>query len=213
MSSSKVNITYIKEYRKMNEENKKIAKIKKSCNAGKTVSIILCIVAIVACVAALVGGIVILKMGKTFDNTVQQAIDEGKINQSDSILTVNGINLNTGSIPTTLESDIPAVQEAMDDHPLSVMYGCYALVCALAAAVVAVMMRLVCSIFELIIKEDSPFTDKVRKKVTGVLIVTAAILCLTAGLGFGALCGLIAWVVYNVLDYGKTLQIQSDETL
>ena len=40
---------------------------------------------------------------------------------------------------------------------------------------------------------------------------------LTFGTGFqsnaGIISGLVTWVVYNVLDYGKTLQIQADETL
>ncbi len=35
--------------------------------------------------------------------------------------------INLGSLPTELHSDIPAVQAAINDHPLSVMYGSYVL--------------------------------------------------------------------------------------
>ena len=41
----------------------------------------------------------------------------------------------------------------------------------------------------------------------------SALLIFTTGAIYGVLGFLITWVVNLVLDYGKTLQIQSDETL
>ena len=75
------------------------------------------------------------------------------------------------------------------------------------------MLKLTSSVFALIEKESSPFTDRARKRVTFVLIATAVLLCFTAGAAFGGLCALIAWAVNAILDYGKTLQTESDETL
>ena len=196
----------------MNEENVKLAKIKKSCKTGKVVSVILCIIAIVGCVTSLIGGISILAMGKEFDTTITQAIEDGKITTGDSIGSVKGININIGD-PSTLHSDIPAVQEAIDDHPYSIMYGSYVLTMSLITAVAAVMMKLISSVFGLIEKEDTPFSDKVIKRVTIVMIVVSGVLLMTSGAALGILGALITWVVYTIMDYGKTLQIQSDETL
>ena len=83
----------------------------------------------------------------------------------------------------------------------------------LCIAVAAVMMKLLSSVFAMIEKEDTPFTDKVIKRVTVVMIVISGFLFLTAGSALGILSGLATWVIYTVMDYGKTLQIQSDETL
>ena len=80
-------------------------------------------------------------------------------------------------------------------------------------AVCAVLMKLISGTFAIIEKEDNPFTDKVIKRVTVVMIIVSAFLFFTAGASFGILGGLVTLVVYSILDYGKTLQIQSDETL
>lgn len=197
----------------MNEENVKIARIRKSCKVGKKVSNILCVFAIVGCVCALIGAIAIFRMGKDFDVKITEAKQTGTLSTSDEIGSVALFKINLGSIPTDLHSDIPAVQQMIEDHPLCIAYGTYTLIVTIGCAILAVMLKLVSSVFALIEKEESPFTDKVRKKVTFVLIATAVLLCFTAGAAYGGLCALIAWAVNAILDYGKTLQIQSDETL
>ena len=80
-------------------------------------------------------------------------------------------------------------------------------------AIAAVLLKLISNVFGLIIKEDSPFTDKVIKKIVIVLGAVTVVMFLTSGMAFGVLGAIITWVVYTILDYGKTLQIQSDETL
>ncbi|MBR1798237.1 MAG: hypothetical protein IJ757_09565 [Clostridiales bacterium] len=196
----------------MNEENVKLARIKKSSHTGKIVSNILCIITIVGCVLAIVAGIAILSMGSRFDEALSAAQEQGTVTMSTKIGSANLFNIDLGD-PESIESDIPALQEAIDDHPLSIAYGTYILTMGLFIAVVAVMMKLVSTVFALIEKEDTPFSDKVRKRVTIVLGITSVILLMSSGAAFGILCGLITWVVYTILDYGKTLQIQSDETL
>ena len=74
-------------------------------------------------------------------------------------------------------------------------------------------MKLTGSVFGLIETEETPFTDKVIKRITIVLGVLSFLLLATCGSALGIISGLVTWVVYNVLDYGKTLQIQADETL
>ena len=197
----------------MNEENVKIAKIKKSCHTGKIVSNVLCIFFVIGFVAAVIGGIMILAEGKKFDERIQLTEDMGYIDSADRIGSARLFNINIGIVPENIESDIPAIQEALNDHPRSVMWGSYMLIMGLAFAVVAVLSKIVSSIFALIEKENTPFNDKVKKRVTIAMIITTVILFLTTGTPFGVLFILLTWVVRSILEYGKTLQIESDETL
>ena len=118
-----------------------------------------------------------------------------------------------GIDPDDWESDVPAIQEALTNRPYTTIYGGYCFGIAAVIAVCAVLMKLISGTFAIIEKEDHPFTDKVIKRVTVVMIIVSAFLFFTAGASFGILGGLVTLVVYSILDYGKTLQIQSDETL
>ena len=202
-----------KEYGFMNEENVKIAKIKKSCHTGRIVSNILCIVFVIAFIAGVVGSIMIFAEGKEFDERIQQSEEMGYINNADRIGSARLFDINLGIVPENIESDIPAVKEALADHPRSVMWGSYMLIIGLSFAIVAVLSKIVSSIFALIEKENTPFNDKVKKRVTIAMVITTVILFLTTGTPFGILFILLTWVVRSVLEYGKTLQIESDETL
>ncbi len=197
----------------MNEENVKIAKIKKSCRAGKIAATILTIFAIVVCVAGIAGSVIIFSMGRDFDDAVNKGIEKGTLTVEEmQVAGAKLVNINVGKADS-IHSDIPALQSAIDDHPYAFKYGTLCAIAAGVCAVVAVMLKLVESVFALIEKEDSPFTDKIIKRVTIVLGITSALLLLTSGAGFGVLCALVTWVVYTIMDYGKTLQIQTDETL
>ncbi|SCY38071.1 hypothetical protein SAMN02910292_01526 [Lachnospiraceae bacterium XBB2008] len=193
-------------------ENAKLESIKRSCSVGETVANIFCIIAIVGCVLALVSGCVILKMGREFDDKIAVLEETGKVSFSDTIggYQIMGINLGDAS---SIESDIPAVQEALKDHPYCIECTMALFGIAIMTAILAVMAKLAGSVFKMIRKEDNPFTDKVINRVVIVLIVFSAILFLTSGIGKGILCGILTWVVYTILDYGRMLQIQSDETL
>ncbi len=84
---------------------------------------------------------------------------------------------------------------------------------AFLTAVFAVLMKLIESVFSLVRKEDSPFTEKVMKRLLVVMIAISVILFFVASIGFAALGLIITWVVYTIMDYGRVLQIKSDETL
>ena len=68
-------------------------------------------------------------------------------------------------------------------------------------------------VFKIIEEEETPFSDKVLKNLLVSLLIIDVIVAMSAGIGFGALAGLITWALYTIMDYGRTLQIQSDETL
>ena len=194
------------------EENVKIAKIKKSCSVGRKISAILSAIAIVGCICAMVASVAIFSMGKKFDEEVQKGIESGVVSEENEFGSVKVININVGSVKKW-HSDVPALQKLLDEQPYAITYGIYCMVMSIACAVVAVMLKFVASVFDLIIKEDTPFTDKVIKRVVIVMIVLSAVMLFTMSAGFAALGGITTWVVYTIMDYGKTLQIQSDETL
>lgn len=194
------------------EENIKLEKIKKSCGVGEKVSLVFCIIAIIGCVMAIVAGIAILKMGKGFDEKYEQLSNSGYASVGETIGGIKLLHIGLED-PSNLESDIPAIQEAIKDHPYAVTVSVFAFTAALCTGIIAVMFKLAGSIFSLIGQEDNPFTDKVIKRVLIVMIVLSGIIFFTSGIASGVLCGILTWVVYTILDYGKTLQIQADETL
>lgn len=194
------------------EENVKLEKIRKSCSVGEKVSTVFCIIAIVGCVMAIVAGIAIINMGSEFDDKVIQMSNSGVVDIGNKIGSYQIMGISLGD-PSNIRSDVPAIQEALKDHPYSVEVSMYCFLIAGMTAIIAVMMRVTGSVFALIRKEDNPFTDNVIKRVLIVMIVLSVLLFLTSGVSLGVLCGILTWVVYTVLDYGKALQIQADETL
>ena len=118
-----------------------------------------------------------------------------------------------GSVPLDIHSDIPAVQAAIDDHPMSVVYGTYILSMSIIMLAVIALIFLVRSVFAIIEKEGNPFTVTVKKRIKTVLIATSVVLFLTSGTGPAILGILVTIAVNAILDYGITLQTQADETL
>ena len=197
----------------MNEQDKKIAKIKNNCRIGKVIATIMCIICICGCVLSAVAGIAMLVKADEWEPKISQAVEEGKIDTNKiSIGTAKMFHIE-GIDPDDWESDVPAIQDALTNRPYTTIYGGYCLGIAACIAVCAVLMKLISGTFAIIEKEDNPFTDKVIKRVTVVMIVVSAFLFFTAGAAFGILGGLVTLVVYSIFDYAKTLQIQSDETL
>ncbi len=193
-------------------ENVKLESIRKSCTVGERVANIFCILAIIGCVLTLISGVVILNMGKEFDDKIAVLENSGNVSIHNTIggYKVMGINLID---PANIESDLPSVEAALKDHPYCIEVSVSLFMLVLFTAILAILMKLAGSVFSLIRKEDNPFTGNVIKRVVFVMITLSVILVLTSGLGKGVLCGILTWVVYTIMDYGRMLQIQSDETL
>jgi FtsH-binding integral membrane protein len=108
---------------------------------------------------------------------------------------------------------VHAIKEAINETPYSVAISMYSFAAALIIAMTALSMFLLFSVFSFIEKEDTPFSDRALKKLLVSLIIIDVVIGLTSSPGFGVIGGLITWAVYTIMDYGRTLQIQSDETL
>lgn len=203
----------------MNEENIKIARIKKSTKVASIVSKIFFIVSMVACVIALVSGLVLFFGRDKFDPQLKEAIASGNIRKTIRIGNASFATIEDGDFKVAeaalWTSDIPALEQYLrenDDSPAFTL-GLYLMLVSLMVAFVTFCFYMIHSVFALIHKEGNPFDKKVVKKITVTMIILSAILLTTFGIGLGVLGGLLTWVVYTVLDYGRLLKTQSDETL
>ena len=108
---------------------------------------------------------------------------------------------------------IPAVQNYADEHPYSLGFGTYCLGVSVIVFLFTVVMFLISGTFAIICKSETPFEKKVLKRVLISMIIVSVALAFTAGFGFALIGGLLTWAVYTILDYGRVLQEQVDETL
>lgn len=196
----------------MEEQIKKLKRIKSSCKAVKTVSLIIFIICVVATVLTLIGSIVFFASNGKYDDEIMQAVSEGHLSFSFGLGFIQ-ITENDLETITQIQSDVPAIQEIVKNSPVSMTMGFYLLGISFLCAVTSIPCFLFYSIFSLIIKEDTPFSDKVVRRFLISFIILSVVIAMSVGIGFGLLAGFVTWTIYTILDYGKTLQIQSDETL
>lgn len=195
----------------MNLEEK-ISKIKQSCKVGETVTNIFFILALVGSIIAFMAGGYIFSMGKEFDVQMKQAEEEGYVSKGMSIGTVKVANVELIDV-SNIETSIPALEGAIEDHPYCIAYSIFVFTMAVTALIIAIMMKVISKTFGLIRSEETPFTDRVIRRVLIIMLVVTVIALMSMGLAQAAVFGILTWVVYTILDYGKLLQIQSDETL
>ena len=194
------------------EENVKLGKIKKSCEAGEKVTKVFFVIAIILCVLCLVIITMIASKTDAFESWIQKGIDSGHVTFESGIGNVSAFNITIIN-PNNIHSDVQAIRDALQAHPYSVIFICYSIAGFFILLVFAIMMKLVGGVFRIIREEENPFTEKAIRRIITVMIVASIIMFFTPGTVYGILGLIITWVVYTILDYGKTLQIQADETL
>jgi len=213
----------------MNEENIKLQRVQKSSKAASIVSKILFICCMVATVLALITGIVMIANRENIDKQILESAKQGQNVSATGrvdlklgpvqIASVSAEDLENGRVASAvagdLTSDVPALQAFFDENKdsLSVVYGMYCIGMSVAIAVLTFALFFIHSAFNVINKEGNPFADKALKKILVSMIAISVALAFTSGMGFGILGGFLTWVIYTILDYGRTLKIQSDETL
>ena len=95
----------------------------------------------------------------------------------------------------------------------SLVIGIYLLGASLICLILTFAVWLISTVFDIILKEGNPFADNVPKRILTSMIILTVIIAMTSGIGFAVLLGITTWAVYTIMDYGKLLRIQSDETL
>ena len=174
----------------------KLDKVKKSCSTVKKVAKIMMIIAIIGAVCGLISGIVALAAGPQYADRLADLEAAGKI------------SLSTGATGKITAQIFPN-----DVVPLTTVLAIYSFESAVVVAAFAFIMHMISSAFGIIEKADSPFTDTAIKKLITALVIVCVIIGVFGGIAYGILLGVITWAIYTILDYGRVLQIQSDETL
>ncbi|MCR5654880.1 MAG: hypothetical protein K6G07_04505 [Lachnospiraceae bacterium] len=197
----------------MNEEKKKLESVVKSCKAASICSMVIFFCLACATTLLLIIGILMLAKPETFD----EQLKAGDVNMELKLagVTVATVGDEDETATQAWTSDVPALQEYLNKNAKSdaVGLGLYLLMMAVIAGLTAFCMWQVHTVFKVIVKEGNPFADQVPKKILTAMIILTVTLGLSSGVGFAVVLGLVTWAVYAIVDYGKYLRIQSDETL
>ena len=185
----------------MIEQNKKLEIIKKRCVTSKKVISILQIIAIVGIVGALIGAICCFTMKDTINNGIAESVAQGKTKIED-------VKISSGLL------------DIMINYEGFYKEGNYATPAAINCVIAIVITSVVCyllglfkKIFENLINEDNPFSDKILNSLKICFIVIAVIMTIFVGIGPGVIAGLLGWCIYSIFEYSKVLQTEVDETL
>lgn len=204
----------------MNQENIKLNRIKKSSHVAGIVTRIVFILCVVASMILIVTSIVMIADRTNMNAQIKAGIEGANdvdVTKKVGPVNVHLLRFSKDSFDITkyqkIESSIPALEKALSDTPYSLTLGFTLLTAGLNVVLLAIAMFQLYSVFDIIGKEDSPFTQRVLKKLLFALIVIDIVIAFTAGLGTAAIAGLVTWALYTIMDYGRLLQTQSDETL
>ena len=204
----------------MSQENIKLERIKKSSHVGRIVTRIVFMICVVSSVILLVTSIVMIANRVSMNEQIKAAyegVDDVDVSKEVGPVRVHLFRISKGSFDITkyqkIESSIPALEKAMNETPYSLSLAFTLLISGFNVILLAVAMYQLYSVFDIIGKENSPFTSRVLKKLLFALIVIDIIIAFTAGLGTAAIAAIVTWALYTIMDYGRLLQIQSDETL
>ncbi len=204
----------------MNQENIKLNRIKKSSHVAGIVTRIVFILCVVASIILIVTSIVMIADRTNMNAQIKAGIEGANdvdVTKKVGPVNVHLLRFSKDSFDITkyqkIESSIPALEKALSDTPYSLTLGFTLLTAGLNVVLLAIAMFQLYSVFDIIGKEDSPFTQRVLKKLLFALIVIDIVIAFTAGLGTAAVAGLVTWALYTIMDYGRLLQTQSDETL
>ena len=184
----------------MSEQNKKLEVIRKRCRTAEKVIGTLQVVAVIGIVGALIGLISCFVFKDTINEAMVQQVAEGAAKVEN--FKIEGlINFSINYEKFYNSGDYAT--------PLGIN-------CAFATIITSACFYLLTAfkkIFRNLMKEDNPFSDSIMNGLKTCFIIITVLLVLFVGLGPGVVGGLLCWCIYSILEYGKALQVEIDETL
>ncbi len=208
----------------MRNKQEKLEQIKKSCKVGQ----VLCRIFFILCIIGVVGGIV---------GAVLSGVGGAQLKKhgySALITDENGNMISKEEIDTAIaedpdyqafiETDFPEFMDSMGTLgflgnyvPESADFITRLVIICLIAAIVSgftgFVFRLFGQVFEVVVREESPFTEVVMKKLRINFILLIVVMFLAMGLGAALVSGFLFWCIYSIFDYGCILQTEADETI
>lgn len=185
----------------MLEQNQKLEEIKNHCKVSSKVIRVIQIIAIVGLVGSIVGTIWCFVMKETINTEIAKQVSNG-------VATIENFKIDGGMLKLAINYD-EMFQRGDYATPLAINF-CIATV---ITAITAYLLTLLKKVFDNLIKDNNPFSDANMKYIKTGFIVMSVILLIFAGIGAGVICGLLCWCIYSILEYGRVLQVEVDETL
>ena len=192
----------------MREEELKLGKIKKSCKITEKTSLVLEIILIVGMFISICGSIACFSFQKEIDSQLAESYTQDSANEIGNAMTVLGNTEIGGLITFTFNTS-----KMLEDGEYGKVSGLACLSAALVCFMVAAVFEILRRVFKAINISETPFDEIVLKKIKRLFIIICIEILIMVGLGVSVLTGLICWSIFNILDYGFTLQKQIDETL
>lgn len=186
----------------MNNQEAKLSKVKTSSRVTKKVLSIFRVILVIGLVACLIGGGICLGLQEKIDETLPQAIEEGKV----------GLDISDIKIGGVVNFDAK-MNKALDEGRYAFTFTW---LCAFGAVVILVVflivgqLRKICAVIE---ESATPFSKEVTGKLRRVFIFMTIVELLLGSLTSAIIMALIFWTVYAVFEYGVALQSEVDETL
>jgi len=192
----------------MREEALKLEKVKKSCKITAIVSQILEIILIVSAVVCIIGAIMCICLNKDINQSIIEVSTQEDMEEFNNIVaSLDSVSTN-GFLKVSFHMD-----RMLEEEQYGMVFGVICIFGAIICTMAAVLFDVIRRIFKMIRTSETPFTPEVLKGFKVMTIIICVELLLMSGAGAAILGGLIFWSIYNILDYGFTIQQQVDETL
>ena len=185
----------------MLEQNQKLEEIKNHCKVSSKIIRVIQIIAIVGLVGSLVGTIWCFVMKETINTEIAKQVSNG-------VATIDNFKIDDGMLKMVINYE-EMFQRGDYATPLCINFG----IATVITAITAYLLTLLKKVFDNLIKDNNPFSDSNMKYIKTSFIVMSVILLIFAGIGAGVICGLLCWCIYSILEYGRVLQVEVDETL
>ncbi len=185
----------------MNEYNNKLEVIKNRCRTSAKVTGILRIFGIIGMIGSLVGVVIGFVQREAINTKLAEQVASGKITVESLKIDSPGLNLAVDYSKAFAEGD----------YANPIIISC--IIAVIICAAVTVVLTLLKKVFADLSVEDTPFSESVIGRLKTSFIIITVVVTIFVGIGAGVLAGLFFWCVYSILDYGKVLQTEVDETL
>lgn len=192
----------------MREEALKLEKVKKSCRITARVAMIMEIIMLVSMVLCISSAIVCYSVRQQINSELMNAENETQELQFENIKNMmNELGVG-GALKFTVNT-----KQMIEDNEYAEAASAVCVMGGIVLAMIALIFDILRRVFKLINKSETPFEETVIKKIKILFIVISVEILVMVGLGVAAVVALICWSIYNIMDYGFTLQKQIDETL
>ena len=182
-------------------QNERLEVMKTRCKTSAKVVSIFQIITIVGVVLSFVGAVICFTQQGMINTHIADAVKSGQVS-------VENFRIGSGGVRFMIN-----YENAFEAGNYAVPIAATCAVSAVMCLIVTVVLTIFKSIFNSLVKEDTPFSDSILGRLRISFIIMTVAVFAFMGLGPAVVGALLMWCIYSILDYGKALQAEIDETL